>query len=475
MSQEVAENTETAEFDYPITVEDAGPAAKKITVEIPEDRIKTRLEEQFTELESVAQLPGFRAGKAPRSLLEKRFATDVKSQVRDALLRESYQQAISKNSLSVLGEPEFEDDKELVLPATGSLKYTFTVETTPEITLPDLGTLEVKKPVITVNDDHVQQAMQNLREQQGALVPVESRGIQAKDYLTADVKVKLGDEIIGSQNDAQIVVRPGNIGGVEVKDLDKQLEGAKVDETRTVKATAPENHGSEKIRGKEVDIEITIKDVKALELAEIDDAFLESLGFENQQQLLDELRVQMVERIDNDVKAAMQNQVRAFLQKNIDFALPAKLTSKQENRIVNRRANELMMRGMPVQQIQANVDKLTAGAADQAKNELKLFFTLAKYAEMHGIEVDESEVNGQIAQMAMMQNQRPEKLKQDMAKSGQLSDLWLSLRERKTLDKLLESAKIENVEVKGTDDASSVSPDAKDAGESDIAAASDAT
>ena len=74
-------------------------------------------------------------------------------------------------------------------------------------------------------------------------------------------------------------------------------------------------------------------------------------------------------------------------------------------------------------------------------------------------------MNGQIAQMAMMQNQRPEKLKQDMAKSGQLSDLWLSLRERKTLDKILESAKIEDVEVKGTDEASSVSPDAKDAGE----------
>jgi trigger factor len=471
MSQEVAE-TETADFEYPITVEDAGPAAKKISVEIPEDRIKSKLAEQFGELEGVAQLPGFRPGKAPRSLLEKRFSTDVRNQVRDTLLRESYQQAISKNSLSVLGEPEFEDQGEpMNLPASGPLKYTFTVETTPEITLPDLGTLEVKKPVIQVNDEHVQQALQNLREQQGALVPVEGRGVQAKDYLTADVKIKLGDELIGSQNDAQVVVRPGVIGGVEIKDLEAQLEGAKVDETRTIKATAPEQHPAEKIRGKEVEVELTIKDIKALELAEIDDAFLESLGFENQQQLLDELRVQMVERINNDVQVAMHNQVRAFLQKNIEFALPTKLTTRQESRVINRRANELMMRGMPADQIRANLDKLQAGAADQAKNELKLFFTLAKYSEQHGIEVDESEVNGQIAQMAMMQNQRPEKLKQDMGKNGQLGDLWLSLRERKTLDKILESAKVEEVEVKGTDDASSVSPDAKDAGET----ASDAT
>jgi trigger factor len=371
-----------------------GAGTKKVTIEIPADRIQSKIAEQFDELQGVAQLPGFRVGKAPRSLLEKKFAGDVRNQVRDTLVRESYQQAITKNELKVLGEPEFEEQAELKLPESGPLKFSFSVEITPDITLPDLSTLEVKRPVITVNDEHVQQAMQNLREQQGQLVPVEDRGIQAKDYVTADVTIKLGDEVVGSQNDAQIVVRPGVIGGIEVKDLDQQLAGAKVDETRTIKTTAPESHPAEKIRGKEVDIDVKIKDVKALELAEIDDAFLESLGFENQQQLLDELRVQMVERIDNDVKVAMHNQVRSFLSKNVEIELPAKLSSRQEGRIVNRRANELMMRGMQADQIRANLDKLTAGAADQAKNELKLFFTLAKYSEQHGIEVDESEVNG---------------------------------------------------------------------------------
>lgn len=458
----MSQDTAVAEFEYPITIEDNGPAAKKITVEVPEDRIKAKIEEQFAELQEVAQLPGFRAGKAPRSLLEKRFKGDVRNQVRDALLRESYQQAIQKNSLSVIGEPEFDQAEELKLPESGNLKYTFSVEVTPEIALPDLGTLEVKRPVIAVNDTHVQQALANLREQQGQLVPVEDRGVQEKDYVTADVKIKLGDELIGAQNDAQIVARAGNIGGIQVDDLAKQLEGAKAGDTRTIKITAPEGHPAEKIRGKEVDLELTIKSVKALELAEIDDSFLESLGFANAEELNEELRAQMVERIDNDVKVAMHNQVRSFLLKNINVELPAKLTQGQESRVINKRANELMMRGTPVEAIRANLAKLSEGASDQAKNELKLFFTLAKYAEQHQIEVDESEVNGQIAHMAMMQQQRPEKLKQDMAKSGQLQDLWLSLRERKTLDKILESAKIEDVKVEGDATADSVSPEAKD-------------
>lgn len=459
----MSQDTAVAEFEYPITIEDAGPAAKKIGVTIPQSRIAAKIAEQFEELQSVATLPGFRAGKAPRSLLEKRFSTDVKNQVRDQLLRESYQQAIQNNKLNVIGEPDFENPDSLKLPEDGGdMSYSFSVEVTPDITLPDLGGLEVKKPKIEVNDSHVEQALANLREQQGALVPVEDRGIEEKDYVTADVKIKKGDEVVASQNDAQIVARAGNIGGIQIDDLATQLAGAKPGDTRTIKVTAPADHPAESIRGQETAVELTIKSIKKLELAEIDDAFLESLGFNNAQELNDELRAQMIERIDNDTKVAMHNQVRSYLLKNVNVELPAKLTQGQESRVINKRANELMMRGTPVEAIRANLDKLREGANDQAKNELKLFFTLAKYAEQHNIEVDESEVNGQIAHMAMMQNQRPEKLKQDMAKNGQLQDLWLSLRERKTLDKLLESAKIEEVEVAKDADAQSVSPEAKD-------------
>ena len=457
----MSQDAVVAEFEYPISVEDAGPAAKKISIEIPEDRIKSKLAEQFDELADVAHVPGFRAGKAPRALLEKKFAGDLRKQVRDTLIRESYQQALEKNALKVIGEPDFGENEKLELPATGALKYSFSVEVAPQIDIPDLSSLIVKKPIINVTDEHVQQALQNLREQQGTLIPVDDRGVRAKDHITADVEIKHGDELIGNQIDAQIVARAGKIGDIEVKDLGEQLEGTKVDETKTVKATAPENHPAEKIRGKDVTIEVKVKDIKELELATIDEDFLLSLGFASEQELLDELRKQMVERIDNDVKVAMQNQVRSHLLKNIEVELPAKLSKSQESRIVNRRANELMMRGMGVEQIRANIDRLTAGAADQAKSELKLFFALAKVASENGIEVDEAEVNGQIAYMAMMQNQRPEKLKQSMANSGQLSDLWLSLRERKSLDKLLEGATIEDVEIKG-DDAQSVSPEAKD-------------
>lgn len=439
--------TEEQEYAYNVKVEDLGPATKKIVIEIPEDRIKEKLAEQFKELRSQAAIPGFRPGHAPQKLIEKRFATDVKDQVRRTLVSESYEQALEKNNLNVLGEPDFENPDAIQLPESGSMNFSFTVEVQPEFQIPELKEIKVKKPKIEVKDENVDQAMQNLREQQGALLPVEDRGVQEKDYLLADVHVKEGGNEVAHQHDAQIVARPGRIGGIQIDDLDKQLEGLKIGETRTIKAKAPDTHPNEALRGKDVEIEVALKDLKYLQLAELNKEFLEDLGFENEAELREALREQMVERITFDVQQALREQVSKHLLDSIQFDLPAKLSTKQADRVVSRRAVELLQRGLPREQIEANIEHLRAGADEEAKRDLKLFFILQKLASDLGVEVDEGELNGRIAMLAAQRGRRPEKVKQDMAKDGSLSNLYLQMREQKALDKVLETAQIEEVEV----------------------------
>ncbi|HEY7118897.1 MAG TPA: trigger factor [Tepidisphaeraceae bacterium] len=439
--------TEEEEYQYNVKVEDLGPATKKISIEIPEDHIRTKVAEQFKEIRSQAAIPGFRPGHAPAKLIEKRFATEVKDQVRRSLVSESYEQALEKNNLNVLGEPEFDNPDAIQLPESGPLNFSFTIEVQPEFSIPDLAGVKVKRPKIEVKEENVDQAMQNLREQQGSLMPVEDRGVQEKDYLLADVHVKVDGNVVGHQHDAQIVARPGRIGGIQVDDLDKQLEGLKAGETRSIKATAPDTHPNEQLRGKEVEIEIALKDLKHLELAEINQAFLEDLGFSNEDELRAALREQMVERIGYDVQQAMREQVSKQLLESIHFDLPAKLSAKQADRVINRRAVDLMMRGLSREQIEANIDKLRAGADEEAARELKLFFILQKLAADLGVEVDEAELNGRIAMLAAQRGRRPEKLKQDMAKEGTLANLYLQMREQKALDRVLESAQIEDVDV----------------------------
>src|SRR3954469_12131041 len=160
-ANESATAVEEQKFQYPIKVEDAGPATKRVTIEIPQERIATKLAEQFKELRQQAAIPGFRPGHAPQKLIEKRFASDVKEQVRRSLISESYEQALEKNSLQVLGEPQFDNPEAIQLPESGSLSFSFQVEVQPDINLPGLTGLAIKKPKIDVTDENVDQAMQN--------------------------------------------------------------------------------------------------------------------------------------------------------------------------------------------------------------------------------------------------------------------------------------------------------------------------
>src|SRR3954466_5958604 len=433
------------DFEYPVTIEDAGPGAKKVSIEIPRDRIEKVMEQQFKKLRQQAAIPGFRPGHAPQKLIEKRFQSDVKDQVRRQLISESYQQAVEKNKLQVIGEPEFDDPEAIQLPEEGSLTYSFQVEVQPDFTLPDMAGLKIRRPKVNITPENVEQAMNNLQEQQGTLVPIEDRGVESKDYLTADVHVKVNGEVIAHQHDAQIVARPGRVAGVQVDDLDKQLEGMKVGEKRTINVKGPETHPSEKMRGKDAEVELELKDIKRLELAEVTPEFLAELGFENENELRDALRQQMEEKIRYDVQQAMREQVNKFLLDNVQFELPKKLSDRQAERVVSRRAIDLMMRGMPREQVEASVERLRHGAQDEAARELKLFFILQKIANDQNVDVDEAELNGRIAMLAAQRGTRPEKMKQQMAKEGTLANMYIQMREQKAVDQLLSGAQVEEV------------------------------
>lgn len=442
----VAEQQQDQDFEYPVKIEDAGPGAKKVSIEIPRERISAKLAEQFKDLRKQAAIPGFRPGHAPQKLVEKMFASNVRDQVRGDLIRESYEQALKKNKLQVLGEPEFENAEEIKLPDDGPLTYSFSVEVQPEFTLPDLANLKIQKQKVEITDENLEQAMNNLREQQGTLVPVEDRGVQAKDYLVADVHVKEGETVVAHQHDAQVVAHPGRIAGLQVDDLDKQLEGMKPGETRTINVKAPETHANEAIRGKDVQVEVALKDIKRLELAEVDQDFLEDLGFSNESDLREALRQQMVENLQYRVQQSMREQVNNFLLENVQLDLPAKMSDRQVDRVISRRAVDLMMRGMPQHQVEANLERLRGGAKEEAARELKLFFILRKIANDRNVDVTEGELNGRIAMLAAQRGRRPEKVKQEMVKDGTLVSMYVQMREQKAIDQLLAGAQIEEVE-----------------------------
>ncbi len=217
---------EKEEDKYPanvVTMEDAGVARKRIKIDIAPERIKGKLEEAFGELQKDAVLPGFRRGRAPKRLLEKRFGTDVKNTVKGQLVAEAYEKAVADNKLDAIGEPEI-DMAKIELPETGPLTINLEVEVTPQFEVPEIDTIEVKRPIMEATDERLGLAIDNLRRHFGNWNTV-ADGAAENDAVTADVKIQGEDnQILIEQPAVQFVVKAGSIAGIRFEDLgDKSL------------------------------------------------------------------------------------------------------------------------------------------------------------------------------------------------------------------------------------------------------------
>src|SRR3954469_15343715 len=161
-----AEGEETAKDELPqatSTIQDAGAARKRIVLDIPAARIKGKLKEAFGELQKDAVMPGFRRGRAPQRLIEKRFGGDIRNTVKQQVVAEAYEKAIEENKLSAIGEPEVDLSK-VELPEDGDMQVVGEVEVSPEFELPSIEKISVKRPKLEATDERLGLAVENLRK-----------------------------------------------------------------------------------------------------------------------------------------------------------------------------------------------------------------------------------------------------------------------------------------------------------------------
>jgi trigger factor len=452
-----------------VAVEEIGPCKKKVSVEIPEETIKEMADEQYRELRRDAVLPGFRKGRAPRRLLEKRFGKETKDSVKLKLLAEASEAAMKSQKLDVLTDPEI-DYEHIELPETGAMKFTFEIEVRPEFELPSLEGIAVTKPKVEVTEGQVDSEIEQLQRWSGVWTPREDGIVQKDDQVVADVRlrVELTDEEKARQsaiaegkpqeNEAQqtpipeaetkldnseVFVRPnGFVGPIPVEKLDELLVGAKAGEKKTTTVEVPQTFFRAEYQGRKVDVEIDIKDIKFLKLAEMDEHFLQRFGVQTMDDLRDRVRENLQARVENQVQTEMSDQIYRHLLDSTKFELPTDIVARQAGNILQRQYINLLSRGLSRQQVDEQMEQLRAGSEEQAKEQLRTFFIMDKVAEKLDVDVTEEEINGHIARVAIQRGQRPEKLKEQMERDGSLAQFRLDVRQSKCISKLLESANI---------------------------------
>jgi trigger factor len=432
-----------------VTIEEAGPCKKKITIEIPEETIKQATDERYDELRKEALVPGFRRGRAPRRLLEKRFGKETSEQIKLTLLAEASEAAIEDKEIRTLGEPDIDFEK-IEMPAEGSMKFDFEVEVRPEFDLPKLEGIALSRTRLEVTDEQVDREIEQMRRLSGVWTPRKDEAIQLNDQVIADVVLKAEDvEEEVKLDEIEVYVREsGFVGGIPVEKLGELLVGAEAGKTRQTTVEVPKTYFREEYRGKKVDISIDIKDIKFLRPAELDENFLRRFEAEDEDELREKTRDALQGRLEQLTRTEMTEQIHKYLVENTDFELPLDVVAAQAETVLRRQYTNLLLRGLTREQTEEQMEQLQASSEEQAREQLKAFFIMDKVADELGIEVSEEEINGHIAQLAVQRGQRPERLREQMARDGSLAQFSVEVRENKCVVKLLESAAITEVEPK---------------------------
>ena len=463
-----------------VKVEDAGTLRKSLTISVPREHLTKEFDREYGDLATEAVVPGFRKGRAPRRLVEKRYGREVGEQVQTRMLSNAYLAAVEKEDLKVLGDPEVwakpagTDTGEVLMemtsaltnieiPAEGDFSFRCEVEIKPQFDLPKLEGVEVEKPVISIGDDDVSEQIDRIRARRGTWAPVtdDNAKVESDDLMICDVVLTAdGKEYVKKENE-QLAARPQFIEGVAVSDFGQQVEGTKVGGTVKIDVDMPDDHATEDLRGKKAELAITVNDLKRLKLPPLDQEYIEAQGFENEKEFKDFVRERMESELEYEIRKGMRNQVRKYLLDETKLDLPEGLSSRQAARVAARRMIEMQRQGVPLAEIEKHADELRTSAKEQAGAELKLYFILEQIAEEFDVDVSEEELNSQIAQMAAMYGKRFDRMRDELSKDNGLMQMYLDLRDEKCIDKIIADGNV--VEAKPGKDAGAADEGAKKA------------
>lgn len=443
--------TETKELPNKVEVVDAGPSLKRLSIEIPAETVDAKLAESMDTLSMAAAIPGFRKGRVPKNLIEKRFGTDVRNEARGQLVSAAAQKAVEDLKLKMIGDAIVPDLDKVTLAAGKPLAFTIEIETLPEFDLPAFEGLKVRKPLAEITDEMVKGELEKLRINEGELQ--ERHAPEPGDYLTGH-GVMTGPEGKEFHNIQGCVVQiptpdkngKGMILGVVVEDFDKQFGRPKAGETVTIKTKGPEQHEIEAVRGADLAITFTVSRIDRILPAPVEKVS-QNNGFEDEEGLVAAIRLRLEQRLQIEQQSLMRQQVARHLLNVVKMDLPRRLSERQARRNLERRRFDLMHRGVDETKIEEHIADLRAASAATAQQDLKLFFILNKIAEDRGVKVEESEINGWISQMAFSRNVRPDRLRQEFIRTGQIGSIYQQIREHKTMGLLLDKAEVTEMSV----------------------------
>jgi trigger factor len=443
-----ATEEEPQKLKQAVEITDVGPCKKHIKVTIERDEIDKLMNAKFSELVVDSNVAGFRPGKAPRKVVERRYHRDVSEQVRTELLLASMQQMADEHEIAPLTQPDIDPFK-LELPKQGPFVYEFDVEVRPEFDVPNYKGLKLRRPVHTFTDEEVAEEERRVLAPYGQVIPKTEGNAQVGDLLVADITVRDGDRTLGEIKEHLVRVENQLAFKDGVADrFAEQVRGANPGDTRQVDITLSQNSADAGLRGKTVQAAFAIKDVKTLRLPELTHEFCHNFGVHSAEQLRELIRVSLDRRLEYMQRQSARQQIMEQIAATAQWQLPEDLLRRQARRALARRAVEMQSEGMSEEEVRGRLRLLQQDVLRSTEMALKEHFVLQKIAEVEKIGDNEEElqemIDAEIDRMAERDNESPRRLRAQLEREDMLEALAVELVERKVLDLILQTAEYED-------------------------------
>jgi trigger factor len=410
---------------------------RELELEIPAEDVTKATERVAKELARVARVPGFRPGKAPVSLIKRRFADDIKGEVLQSLVPERVEKAVAEQKLSPVSQPQVD---KLDFNEGQPLKFRAVFEVLPEFELGTYKGLAIEMPPMDVTDEDVNKALEETRERAAAFAPVEGRAVENGDF--AQLK------LVGTPEDGSEPIQADSVlchvGAEEtMQPFNESLRGANIGDHKEFDVEYPADYPDEKLAGKKFHYAADVTGIKTKKLPELNDEFAKDVSdAATLEELKTKIRESLVHQRDHRQKDLRRERVIAELVKLHDFPVPESLVESQMDVRLERMVRSLAQQGVDPRAVNLDWSALRGRQQERAKDDVKAELIIDRIASTEKIDVTDEEVEHELQHLASHSGESVEALRARLTKQGALDRMKAKLRSDKTLDWLAQNANV---------------------------------
>jgi trigger factor len=413
---------------------------RELELEIPAEEVTKASEKVAKEFAKMARVPGFRPGKAPISLIKRRFAEDIKSEVLQNLVPETVEKAVAEQKLSPVSQPQVD---KLEFKEGEPVKFRASFDVLPEFTLANYKNLEIEMPEMNLTDEDVNKALAEMQQRAAAFTPVEGRTVQNDDF----VQVKLNGTPEGGGEPLQAESVLCHVGAEETMEpFNENLRGTNVGDHKDFDVNYPADYPDAKLAGKLFHYSVDVLGIKTKQLPELNDEFAKDVSDATS---LDELKTKIRESLEHErdhrQKDLQREKVIGELVKLHDFPVPESLVEHQMDVRLERVVRSLAQQGVDPRAVNVDWVSLRRRQEERAKEDVKAELVIDRIATEEKIEVTDEELDHEIEHMAGHSGESGEAFRARLTKQGALDRMKAKLRSDKTIDWLAQNASVKTV------------------------------